>query len=124
MTRRAQTVDEYIDRFTGPRHELLQQLRTLAQQAAPHASESIKWGYPAWVHPSGTILFMISGHTRHASVAFTPSTRARFDPDLGSLAAGKGTVELSYVDPPPTDLLRRMIAFRVREHEDEGVLWM
>ena len=24
----------------------------------------------------------------------------------------------------PDDLLRRMIAFRVREHEDDGVLWL
>ncbi|WP_371573444.1 hypothetical protein [Streptomyces sp. NBC_01314] len=26
--------------------------------------------------------------------------------------------------PVPGDLLRRMIAFRVREHEDDGVPWM
>ena len=121
---RPQTVDEYIDGFTGPGRELLEQLRALAHEAVPEASEAIKWGYPAWVHPSGTILFMVSGHARHASVAFTPSTREGFDAPLGGFATGKGTVKLPYGQPVPGDLLRRMIAFRVREHEDDGVLWM
>jgi uncharacterized protein YdhG (YjbR/CyaY superfamily) len=121
---RPQTVDEYIEGFTGPGRELLEQLRALAHEAVPKASEAIKWGYPAWLHPSGTILFMVSGHARHASVAFTPSTRKAFDADLAGLATGKGTVKLPYGEPVPVDLLRRMIAFRVHEHEDDGVLWM
>jgi uncharacterized protein YdhG (YjbR/CyaY superfamily) len=121
---RPQTVDEYLEGFTGPGRELLEQLRALAHEAVPQASEAIKWGYPAWVHPSGTILFMVSGHARHASVAFTPSTREAFDADLVGLATGKGTIKLPYGEPVPVDLLRRMIAFRVHEHEDDGVLWM
>ncbi|GAA0809802.1 iron chaperone [Spirilliplanes yamanashiensis] len=121
---RPQTVDEYIDGFTGPGRELLEQLRALAHEAVPEASEAIKWGYPAWVHPSGTILFMVSGHAGHAGVAFTPSTREAFDAELAGFATGKGTVKLPYGQPVPGDVLRRMIAFRVREHEDDGVLWM
>ena len=121
---RAQTVDEYIEGFTGPGRELLEQLRRLARTAAPKATEAIKWGYPAWVHPSGTILFMISGHAKHASVAFTPSTRQRFDADLADRTTGKGTIKLPYGQAPPLALLRRMIAFRIREHEKDGVRWM
>lgn len=121
---RPETVDEYIEGFDGPGRELLEQLRALAHKAVPTASEAIKWGHPAWVHPSGTILFMISGHAGHASIAFTPSTRERFDADLASFATGKGTVKLPHGHPVPAALLRRMIAFRVREHEDDGVLWM
>jgi uncharacterized protein YdhG (YjbR/CyaY superfamily) len=76
------------------------------------------------VHRSGTILFMVSGHAQHANVAFTPSTREAFDADLAGFSTGKGTVKLPYGQPAPVNLLRRMIAFRVREHEDHGVLWM
>jgi uncharacterized protein YdhG (YjbR/CyaY superfamily) len=119
-----QTIDGYIDGFTGPGREILERLRALAREAVPEASEAIKWGHPAWVHPSGTILFMVSGHAKHASIAFTPSTRERFDADLDAFDTGKGTVKLPYGQPVPVDLLRRMIAFRVREHEDDGVLWM
>lgn len=119
-----QTTDAYIEGFVGPARELLEQLRALVRETVPDANEAIKWGTPAWVHPSGTILFVISGHAKHANFAFTPSTREAFDADLSDVATGKGTVKLPYDGPVPTDLLRRMIAYRVREHEDDGVLWM
>jgi uncharacterized protein YdhG (YjbR/CyaY superfamily) len=121
---RPKTVEEYVKGFAGPGRELLEQLGALAHEAVPEASQAIKWGHPAWVHRSGTILFMLSGHARHANVAFTPSTREAFDADLAGFSTGKGTVKLPYGQPPPVDLLRRMIAFRLREHEDHGVLWM
>jgi uncharacterized protein YdhG (YjbR/CyaY superfamily) len=121
---RPETTDQYLEGFTGQGRELLEQLRTLANEAAPQAQEAIKWGCPAWVHQSGTILFMVSGHAKHANVTFTPSTREAFDADLADFATGKGSVKLPYGQPVPGDLLRRMIAFRVREHEDAGVLWM
>lgn len=121
---RPRTVDEYVEGFSGSAREMLEQLRALAGESVPEASEAIKWGAPAWVHPSGTILFMLSGHAKHAGVTFTPSTREAFDADLTDLETGKGTVKLPYGHPVPSDLLRRMIAFRVREHENDGVQWM
>jgi uncharacterized protein YdhG (YjbR/CyaY superfamily) len=121
---RPQSTDDYLEGFTGQDRELLERLRTLAQEAAPQATEAIKWGCPAWVHPSGTILFMISGHAKHANITFTPSTREAFDADLADFSTGKGSIKLPYGQPVPDDLLRRMITFRVREHEDDGVLWM
>lgn len=121
---RPQTVDEYIEGFAGQGRELLEQVRALAHEAAPEASESMKWGHPAWVHPSGTILFTVNGYTNHANIVFTPSTREAFDIDLTAFTTGKGSVKLPYGDCLPTGLLHRMIAFRVREHEIDGVMWM
>ncbi|MGW1529762.1 iron chaperone [Streptomyces sp. NPDC002159] len=119
-----QTIDEYIEGFVGQARELLEQLHVLAGETVPDANEAIKWGHPAWVHPSGTILFVISGHAKHANFTFTPSTREAFEADLCDVETGKGSVKLPYGSPVPTDLLRRMIEYRVREHEDDGVLWM
>ena len=121
---RPQSIDDYLEGFTGQDRELLERLRTLAREAIPQATEAIKWGYPAWVHPSGTILFMVSGHAKHGNITFTPSTREAFDADLADFSTGKGSIKLPYGQPVPDDLLLRMIAFRVREHEDDGVLWM
>ncbi|MHC5259388.1 iron chaperone [Streptomyces sp. UC4497] len=121
---KAETTDEYIEGFGGQGRELLEQVRALAHEAVPEAAEAIKWGSPAWIHPSGTILFMVNGYTKHANVVFTPSTREAFDADLAGFSTGKGSVKLPYGRPVPGDLLRRMIAHRVREHEVEGVLWM
>ncbi|WP_353074145.1 iron chaperone [Amycolatopsis carbonis] len=116
-------LDEYLEGFTGPARELLEQLHALASESVPEASEAIKWGHPAWIHPAGTILFVISGHAKHVNITFTPSTREAFDAELTTLETGKGTVKLPYGAPVPTDLLRRMIAYRLREFEDDGVLW-
>jgi uncharacterized protein YdhG (YjbR/CyaY superfamily) len=119
-----QTIDEYIEGFAGQGREILEQVRDLAHETVPEAIEAIKWSHPAWVHPSGTTLFVVNGHAKHANIVFTPSTREAFDADLADFATGKGSVKLPYGQPVPGDLLRQMMAFRVREHENDGVLWM
>lgn len=121
---RPTTIDEYLAGFTGQRRDLLDHLRALVTGAYPDAGEAIRWGQPAWVHPSGTILYMLSGHAKHVNVAFTPSTREAFDDRLTGYDTGKGSVKLPYGRPVPDEVLRAMVAFRVREHEDDGVLWM
>ncbi|AZQ32289.1 DUF1801 domain-containing protein [Streptomyces cyaneochromogenes] len=99
-----QTIDEYIEGFEGQAREVLEQVRPLTLEAVPAANEA--------------------SHAKHANVVFTPSTREAFDADLADFTTGKGPVKLPYGRPVPGDLLRQMIAFRVREHEDDGVLWM
>ncbi|MFF0141806.1 iron chaperone [Streptomyces sp. NPDC005227] len=119
-----QTMDEYVERYVGQARETLDQLHALAGEAVPDANVAIKWGHPAWVHPSGTILFVISGHAKHANFTLTPSSRKAFDAELDGFDTGKGAVTLPYGTPVPRDLLRRMIAYRIREHQEDGVLWM
>ena len=118
------TVDEYISTAPPLGRALLSELRALSREVVPDAVEQIKWGHPAYVHPDGVILFMFSGHKAHASVAFTPSTRAAFEAELTQYRTGKGTVALPYGTQPPRQLLIRMIKHRVREHEHDGVKWM
>ncbi|AWH90909.1 iron chaperone [Dietzia lutea] len=118
------TVDEYINAAPPLGRALLSELRSLSREVVPDAVEQIKWGHPACVHRDGVILFMFSGHKGHASVAFTPSTRAAFEAELTQYRTGTGTIALPYGTPPPRQLLTRMIKYRVREHEHDGVKWM
>lgn len=118
------TIDDYIRSAPEGGRRMLEQLCALCRDAAPHATEQLKWGHPAYLHPDGVILFMFSAHKAHASFAFTPSTRAAFTADLVAYRTGKGTVALPYDAPSPHSILRRMIEFRIREYEDEGVKWM
>lgn len=103
---------------------MLEQLRAFCRDAAPHTTEQLKWGHPAYLHPDGVILFMFSAHKAHASFAVTPSTRAAFTADLVGYRTGKGTVALPYDASAPLPTLRKMIEFRIREYEDDGVKWM
>lgn len=117
-----QTVDEYIGSFDGLARERLRELRQISNAHAPKAAEGLKWGQPAYsLH---TILFVFSGHTRHANFVFTPSTREAFAAELSDFTTGKGSVQLPYADPVPAELLGRMITHRIRELEEDGVLWM
>ncbi|WP_422114690.1 iron chaperone [Brachybacterium sp. UNK5269] len=117
------TVDEYLAARQGDGRSVLTQLRALSREAVPEAAEILRWGHPAYIHPRGTILFVYSGHARHANFTVTPSTRDAFAEELADYDTGKGSVKLPYAQPVPVGLLRRLIAHRVREFEDDGVLW-
>ena len=124
VTNKTVTIDDYIAVAPEAGRSLLERLRALCQDAAPHAAEQIKWAHPAYVHPDGVILVMFSAHRAHASLLFTPTTRAAFADDLVGYRTGKGTVALPYDVPPSQTILRRMIEFRIRECEHDGVKWM
>lgn len=117
------TTDEYIASREEPAASMLEELRALAREAVPSATETLTWGAPACVHPAGTNLFVDSAHRHHANITFTPSTREAFDPELTEFETGTGSVKLPYHRPVPGDLLRRMIAHRLEEFEQRGVNW-
>jgi uncharacterized protein YdhG (YjbR/CyaY superfamily) len=117
-------VDEYYDGLPDDVATLLRELRGLGRAVVPTADEAIKWRHPAFLHPAGTILFMFSAHKNHVNVVFTPSTCEAFASELTDFETGKGSVKLMYGSTAPAGLLRRMMEFRVREFEDDGVKWM
>lgn len=123
-TTRPASVDDYLGRHRGAVAALLHDLRGLRDTAGIETVEAIKWGCPAILHPSGTILYTFSAHKDHANIFFTPSTRAAFEEQLAGFTTGKGRVALRYGEQTPLELLRHMVAFRVREFEEHGVKWM
>lgn len=118
------TVEEYLAALPDPAAALIREVRALAREVVPEAGEALKWSSPALLHPSGMILVIYSAHRQHANVTFTPSTREAFAEELSGFETGKGSVKLPYDRPVPAQLLRRMVAHRVREYEQEGVTWM
>ena len=118
-----QTVDEYLAAFPANARTLLEELRSLSRGRVPEAEESLKWGSPAY-SLDGTIMFVFAGYSQHANIVFTPGTRAAFADELAGFRTGKGSVQLPYTQPVPAELLGRMMAHRVREFREDGVLWM
>jgi uncharacterized protein YdhG (YjbR/CyaY superfamily) len=97
-------------------------LRDLSCVHAPEADETLKWGAQAYAVE--TILFVFAGYTKHANFVFTPSTREALDGELSGFRTGKGSVQLPYADSIPTGLLGRMMDYRVKEFEADGIRWM
>lgn len=122
MTRKPETVQEYLEALPADARSRLDALRQLALAPAPGAAEGLTWGQPAYsLH--GVILCVISGHRSHANIVFTPTTLQAHLGELGGYTTGRGSIDLPYDQPLPTALLARMIGYRIRELHDDGVKW-
>lgn len=118
------TVEEYYLGLAPPARQFTLALRGVIRIEAPELTEELKWGTPAFLHPGGVIMVVIAAHRAHANIVFTPSTKEAFAEELAGFATGKGSIRLRYGLPLPEELVRRMVRFRVREYEEQGVKWM
>ena len=120
--KRAANIDEYIASAPPEARKHLRELRTLLRKAAPRATEAIKWGYP--VFEEHRILFAFGAFKTHLNLMPTPSAMKPFAKELAKFKTGKGSIQLSYDQPLPKALLRKIAAFRVRELREKDVKWM
>jgi uncharacterized protein YdhG (YjbR/CyaY superfamily) len=100
----------------------LQKLYTVLKKVAPNATEAIKWGNP--VFEEGRILFAFSAHKAHINFAPTPAALDAFRDELAKHKTGKGTLQIPYDKPVPSDLIRRIATFRVKDVRENDARWM
>ena len=124
MSAKPTSVQEYVEQLEPRARKRIDELRTLVTSTAPNLTAQLKWGVPAYLHPDGVIMLATSAHKTHANFTVTPSTREAFAKELADLETGKGSVKLPYDGDIPRELLDRMIRYRLREHEEDGVMWM
>lgn len=109
------SVDDYIITFPPDVQTVLQQLRRTVKAEVPQATEAIKYNMPTYVFHGNLVYF--AAWKKH--ISFYPITREMED-QISELAnyktSGKGTIQFPYSQPLPLDLIRTLIAFRVREH--------
>jgi len=116
MTQRssARSIDEYIAEFPGETQAVLEELRTLIKAAAPEATETISYAIPTFdLH--GRHLVHFAGYERHIGLYPGASGIAAFKDELTPFKSAKGSVQFPLGRLLPTDLIRRMVAFRVAE---------
>ena len=111
----ASTIDEYIAGFPAETQGVLAELRALIQAAAPGATESISYVIPTF-DLNGRHLVHFAGYAKHIGFYPIPSGIDAFQEDLKPYKQGKGSVQFPLDQPLPTDLIRRIIEFRVREN--------
>lgn len=118
------TVNEYIDGFPEEQRAKLIELRKILRTTMPDTNEALKWGTPATIDRDGMILIVFSGHKNHMNLVATPSTRAALQSELKDYKTGKGSVQLSYKEQLPTDLIKKIATYRLDEYRNHGVKWM
>jgi len=108
----AATVDEYLDRFDGEVRARLDTMREVVRTSAPDAVEGMAYGMPAY-KVDGKPLVYFAGYEGHVGFYATPNGHEVFAAEFSRYRQGKGSVRFPHTEPLPTDLVRRVVGFRV-----------
>ena len=111
----AKSIGEYISEFPPETQKLLEEVRATIKAAAPDATETISYAIPTF-DLNGHHLVFFAGYEKH--IGFYPVTGAvkyAFESDLKPYKQGKGSVQFPLDQPMPTDLIRRIVEFKVQE---------
>lgn len=115
----ASSVDEYIAGFPEETRRVLEEIRALIAASAPGATETISYAMPTF-DLNGRHLVHFAGYEKHIGFYPVPSGIAAFEEELKPYKRGKGSVQFPLGRPMPTDLIRRIVEFRVRENLAEA----
>ena len=116
MTERSQatTIDEYIAEFPPETQALLREMRALIHEVAPEATEAISYAIPTF-DLAGKHLVHFAGYAKHIGFYPVPSAMTAFQDELSPYRRGKGSAQFPLTEPLPTELIRRIVEFRVGE---------
>jgi uncharacterized protein YdhG (YjbR/CyaY superfamily) len=114
----AKSIDEYIAEFPPETRKVLEEMRALIKASAPGATEKISYAIPTF-HLNGNLVHF-AGYEKH--IGFYPGAGGieAFKEDLKSYKSAKGSVQFPLGQPLPTDLIRRIVEFRVEENTGKG----
>jgi uncharacterized protein YdhG (YjbR/CyaY superfamily) len=108
------TIDKYI--VACPEHvqAKLQQMRATIHAAAPEAEERISYAMPAFALHGIVVYF--AALKKHIGFYPTPSGIEAFQQELTSYVSTKGALRFPLNEPLPTDLITKIVQFRVAEN--------
>jgi uncharacterized protein YdhG (YjbR/CyaY superfamily) len=111
----ASSIDEYVAGFPPETQKVLLELRALIKELAPDATETISYAIPTF-DLNGRHLVHFAGYARHIGFYPVPSALEAFKEELKPYKTGKGSAQFPLGRPLPTDLIRRIVAFRIAEN--------
>jgi uncharacterized protein YdhG (YjbR/CyaY superfamily) len=111
----ADSIDEYIAVHPPETRKVLEELRALIKASAPDATETISYAIPTFdLH--GRHLVHFAGYRKHVGLYPGASGIEAFREELKPYKSARGSVQFPLGQPIPTDLIRRIVAFRVEEN--------
>lgn len=118
---RPKSITEYINAAPKEARKKLREMRACVRAAAPNATEGIKWSMPALSYKR--ILVMYAGFTHHIGFYPTPRAVRAFRKELGGYKMATGSIQFPLTKPLPTTLIRKIVAFRVKESLEKDGKW-
>src|SRR6266487_5064067 len=114
---RPTSITEYINAAPKEARKKLREMRACIRASAPGATESLKWGMPAFSYRRILVTFAAFRH--HIGFYPTPSAVKAFEKSLSKFKTAKGSIQFPLEKPLPLALIRKITAFRVRESVGE-----
>ena len=108
------TIDEYIAQFPDDIQQKLQEIRAVIHAAAPEATEKISYQMPTFYLRGNLVHF--AAFKKHIGFYPVPSGIAAFEEELAPYKRSKGAVQFPLDEPIPTELIGRIVQFRVAEN--------
>jgi len=104
-------IDEYIASFPDNIKKVLEQLRSVIRQSAPHAEEAISYGMPSFKLNGNMIWF--GAFSKH--IGFYPKVTGTdaLSKELSNYKGTKGSVHFPLDKPMPLKLISDMVKFRL-----------
>lgn len=99
----------------------IKELRSILKSVAPKAKEGLKWGKP--VFELETILFAYSAHKSHLSFIPTGPALKPFKKELTEYTTKKDSVQFSFNNPLPENLILKIAEHRKKEVEEKNAKW-
>lgn len=112
------TIDAYIALFPTEVQKILEEMRAVIKTAAPEAEEKISYQMPTFAQKGNLVHF--AAHKNHIGFYPNPSGIDKFRAELTEYETSKGAIQFPYGKPIPYDLVRRIVAFRVRENLEKA----
>jgi uncharacterized protein YdhG (YjbR/CyaY superfamily) len=108
------SIDNYIKSCDKEIQPILIKVRETIKQAAPDATEAIKYAMPSFVFNGNLVHF--AACKNHIGFYPTPSALIAFKDELSAYKGSKGAVQFPINQPIPYELIRKMTEFRVMEN--------
>lgn len=114
------TVDEYLGTLADDRRGPMEEIRRTIRAAAPAAEEVITYRMPGF-RLDGRFFVSYDAYKRHYSLfPASDGVVIGLGQEIAPYLAGRGTIRFPADRPIPTDLIRRVIEIRLREHTSGG----
>jgi uncharacterized protein YdhG (YjbR/CyaY superfamily) len=108
------TIDEYIGTFPDDVRKILSELRQAIKETAPEAQETINYQMPTFTLNGNLVHF--AAFKNHIGFYPTPTGIEAFKKELAPYKGAKGSVQFPIDQPLPLPLIRKIVAYRVKEN--------
>lgn len=112
-------IDQYIAAFPPATQEIFEKIRAAIREAAPGVEEAISYQMPGF-RLNGDFLVYIGAYRRHIGLYPAPVGAAELAGRMRPYESGKTTLRFPLTQPIPYDLIRDIVALRVREQAERA----